>query len=234
LNDCHMFSCSSPPKRAPRSVDLCLIPNTFIKVFASQAMEHCLRMRMAWNATFSLLSTFFLVFLPFYTKRTPSPFELHCNVSTHFSCHDAIIPCIPLEWICDNHPDCANGLDEAGCVTLYKCAVGQLTCRNGQCIDAKLRCDKQIDCKDGSDEKGCDEMEQIAKNSGLPTPYFHPRKCAGIGFHACLNGVCIPGRWKCDGTADCEDGSDEENCGFKHYANRLLSFFFRFVNPEVS
>ncbi|CAL8326696.1 unnamed protein product [Arctogadus glacialis] len=34
------------------------------------------------------------------------------------------------------------------------------------------------------------------------------RTCAPAEF-ACLNGQCVPGRWRCDGEPECPDGSDE-------------------------
>ena len=44
---------------------------------------------------------------------------------------------------------------------------------------------------DGSDEKNC-------SSHSCPASQFK-----------CLNGDCIPMIWKCDGTQDCNDGSDE-------------------------
>lgn len=33
------------------------------------------------------------------------------------------------------------------------------------------------------------------------------------GEFRCTSGMCINGAWKCDGDADCEDSSDEQDCG---------------------
>uniref|UniRef100_A0A670Z390 Uncharacterized protein n=1 Tax=Pseudonaja textilis TaxID=8673 RepID=A0A670Z390_PSETE len=40
---------------------------------------------------------------------------------------------------------------------------------------------------------------------------FH-RTCDQFSFQ-CQNGVCVSLVWKCDGTDDCGDYSDEANCG---------------------
>uniref|UniRef100_A0A673ATI6 LDL receptor related protein 8 n=1 Tax=Sphaeramia orbicularis TaxID=375764 RepID=A0A673ATI6_9TELE len=36
------------------------------------------------------------------------------------------------------------------------------------------------------------------------------KTCAPAEF-ACFNGQCVPGRWRCDGEAECPDGSDEKS-----------------------
>lgn len=36
-------------------------------------------------------------------------------------------------------------------------------------------------------------------------------QCKGNQF-SCANGICIPANWRCDGTKDCEDSSDEIAC----------------------
>lgn len=49
------------------------------------------------------------------------------------------------------------------------------------------------------------------------------------GHFQCKSGACIPDRWRCDHDNDCDDGSDEENCGNYTLANHLFPHRYRVV-----
>jgi len=93
-------------------------------------------------------------------------------------------------------------------------------CDNGACIYRRKVCDGRSQCADNSDEKYCAFhlcQTMLGSFVNVPRDLLDPsgdcRKCdynsKGDGWR-CNNAKCILQAWKCDGSKDCSDGSDEE------------------------
>ena len=81
----------------------------------------------------------------------------------------------------------------------------------GQCIFKSWTCDGDKDCPSGADEANCTSSEET-ESPIFPAPFFpNATQCNEWTFR-CNNGQCIPYWWKCDGTEDCSDKSDELEC----------------------
>ncbi|OWA50839.1 hypothetical protein BV898_15344 [Hypsibius exemplaris] len=85
------------------------------------------------------------------------------------------------------------------------------------CWTVDWKCDGGWDCADGRDEDGCPDdvrgLQAIAVASMKPVDYPLCRRTNGeLGFSCRPGGYCLPSSFKCDGSNDCPDGSDESNC----------------------
>ncbi|GBG84109.1 hypothetical protein CBR_g37984 [Chara braunii] len=154
----------------------------------------------------------------------------------------------PFEWyLCNGVVDCYDGSDEKKdyCKS-FNCSAykGNATkCPNGvECLwgetydrsdDPKYKlCDGIPNCKDGSDEAAW-----YCNNRLCSTPRIG-EELSMITFFRCDGGRCLRTEAFCNGTKECRDGSDEQNCqskpcpeGFRKCKDgRTCRYAFAFCN----
>uniref|UniRef100_A0A0K0FI56 Low-density lipoprotein receptor-related protein (inferred by orthology to a C. elegans protein) n=1 Tax=Strongyloides venezuelensis TaxID=75913 RepID=A0A0K0FI56_STRVS len=148
--------------------------------------------------------------------------------------------CIPKAFVCDNDDDCGDLSDEPNECANIECKKGWSRCASSyRCIPDWAFCNGQDDCRDGSDEvlarcPACDDVGEFkCPSSGKCIPLRWKcdsendcgnnedetdpscggtsRPCSESEFR-CNDGRCIPESKVCDGTIQCIDGLDEQNC----------------------
>lgn len=121
---------------------------------------------------FLLAFFYFLFFFPFFQNCTC----VFTVCTSGFQCDNN--RCIPVDWLCDGHLDCADHSDEIGCgecgsiflpkfnnsnkgdkrkFTLSKNTQTKATlhCGERRCMSASHICDGVMDCPWGQDERYC-------------------------------------------------------------------------------
>ncbi|KAF0028110.1 hypothetical protein F2P81_019197 [Scophthalmus maximus] len=118
---------------------------------------------------------------------------------SHFLCSTGL--CVDKSRRCDGLDDCQDESDEVFC------SRPTMNCGGNSPLHPLFVCNGEADCTDGSDEINCTQV--IAKYS----LFLSETTCSAIRYK-CSSGSCIMKKnAKCDGVHDCQDHSDEADCG---------------------
>ncbi|VVC90249.1 unnamed protein product [Leptidea sinapis] len=137
-----------------------------------------------------------------------------------FACSDGAGACVPWEYYCDGHADCADASDELACRSSPRTtprprprphSSSNETERGGASVAGGPLCEEhEFQCANGECIRKC-------ANAPPPAPRPAPAPADSCAWPAlrCDNGTrCVPLLQLCDGVSDCADGADEaDRCG---------------------
>ncbi|XP_052759985.1 uncharacterized protein LOC128202864 [Mya arenaria] len=144
-----------------------------------------------------------------------------------FECGDG--QCVTSMQVCDGVIQCyGTGSDE------FSCPVCEFYCEDGKCLTQAEVCDGKRNCIFGRDEHNCfqavTQMPTTRTHTSKPqkiqasttlrpsthapattSPTTQEQVCPGAQFR-CNDGECILERYYCDGSPDCAEEEDEQEC----------------------
>ncbi|XP_050526640.1 modular serine protease-like isoform X15 [Daktulosphaira vitifoliae] len=156
-----------------------------------------------------------------YRKQTTCPIDF-------YRCSNG--DCIDFILACDGKTDCSDNSDETEslCSTHSKtCPDFVFRCLYGACVNNNVVCDGNFDCIDKSDEYNSICYPKFFQSTTNPTIQITTKKvltkCESTQFQ-CDSGECIDRHFLCDGTANCQDRTDETRKICENFRCRNNSF----------